>query len=239
MSRKSRLQDARVAKDKRAKRLAIGGGVVLALLLAWEVPHYLGGHKSAAPASTTTSTSTVPGSTTPTPTSGVPSTSATGVPPTTNTRLPNSDVTPRASRSQLFSFDHFASKDPFAQQAVVPTTSPTSGTPTGSPSSNGSTGSPPTGGGSYTTASARTLARTGSVTLSVNGTTQTVRVGQSFPSANPLFKLVSVAHGVARIGIANGSYSSGAHTVSLTTGRSLTLVDTADGVRYVLRLIGS
>jgi hypothetical protein len=85
----------------------------------------------------------------------------------------------------------------------------------------------------------RTLARTGSVTLSVNGTTQTVRVGQSFPSANPLFELVSVAHGVARIGIANGSYSSGAHTVSLTTGRSLTLVDTADGVRYVLRLIAS
>jgi hypothetical protein len=236
MSRKSRLQDARVAKDKRAKRLAIGGGVVLALLLAWEVPHYLGGHKAAAPASTTTST--LPGSTTPTPTSGIPSTSATGLPPTTSTRLPNSDVTPRASRSQLFSFDHFASKNPFAQQAAVPA-SPTSGTPTGSPS-NAPTGSPPTGGGSYTTASSvRTLARTGSVTISVNGTTQTVRVGQSFPSANPLFKLVSVAHGMARIGIANGSYSSGAHTVSLTTGRSLTLVDTADGVRYVLRLIAS
>lgn len=237
MSRKSRLQDARVAKDKRAKRLAIGGGVVLALLLAWEVPHYLGGHKSAAPAPATTST--LPGSPTPTPTTGVPATSATGVAPTTNTRLPNSDVTPRASRSQLFSFDHFASKNPFAQQAVVPAASPTSGTPTGS-SSNAPTGSPPTGGGNYTTASSvRTLARTGSVTLSVNGTTQTVRVGQSFPSANPLFKLVSVAHGVARIGIANGSYSSGAHTVSLTTGRSLTLVDTADGVRYVLRLIAS
>jgi hypothetical protein len=238
MSRKSRLQDARVAKDKRAKRLAIGGGVVLALLLAWEVPHYLGGHKSAAPASTTTSTSTIPGSTVPT--STLPTTSATGLPPTTSsTRLPNSDVTPRASRSQLFSFDHFASKNPFAQQAVVPTTSPTSGTPTGS-SSNAPTGSPPTGGGNYTTASSvRTLARTGSVTISVNGTTQTVRVGQSFPSANPLFKLVSVAHGVARIGIANGSYSSGAHTVSLTNGHSLTLVDTTDGARYVVRLIAS
>jgi hypothetical protein len=85
----------------------------------------------------------------------------------------------------------------------------------------------------------RTLARTGSVTISVNGTTQTVRVGQSFPSANPLFKLVSVAHGVARIGIANGSYSSGAHTVSLTNGHSLTLVDTTDGARYVVRLIAS
>jgi hypothetical protein len=40
-----------------------------------------------------------------------------------------------------------------------------------------------------------------------------------------------------RIGIANGSYSSGAQTVSLSAGQSLTLVDTADGVRYKLTLI--
>jgi len=237
MSRKRRLQDARVAKDKRAKRLAIGGGVVLALLLAWEVPHYLGGHKSAAAATTTTSTTTVPGSTTPTTT--VPTTSATSVPPTTDTRLTNSDVPPRASSSQLFSFDHFASKDPFVQQAVVPPASSTTGTPTGSTSSNASTGSPPTGGGNYTASSARTLARTGAVTITVNGKTQTVRVGQSFPSSNPLFRLVSAAHGVARIGIANGSYSSGARTIALTVGHTMTLVDTADGVRYVLRLIAS
>ena len=43
--------------------------------------------------------------------------------------------------------------------------------------------------------------------------------------------------GAASIGIANGSYSSGAQTVRLTRGRSLTLVDTADGVRYTLRLL--
>jgi len=42
-----------------------------------------------------------------------------------------------------------------------------------------------------------------------------------------------------RIGIANGSYSSGAHTVSLTLGRTLTLVDTADGIRYKIRLLSA
>ena len=68
---------------------------------------------------------------------------------------------------------------------------------------------------------------------------QRVRVGASFPSSNPLFRLVSVAHGVVRIGIANGSYSSGAQTVSLTAGRTLTLVDTADGIRYKIRLLAS
>ena len=82
-------------------------------------------------------------------------------------------------------------------------------------------------------------AQTGAVTLQVNGKTQTVRVGQSFPSSNPLFKLVSVSHGLVRIGIASGSYQSGAQTVSLVSGRTLTLVDTADGVRYRIRLLSA
>jgi hypothetical protein len=68
---------------------------------------------------------------------------------------------------------------------------------------------------------------------------QTVRMGASFPSSNPLFTLVSVSHGVARIGITNGSYASGAQTVSLAVGRSLTLVDTVDNVRYKLGLVSA
>jgi hypothetical protein len=85
--------------------------------------------------------------------------------------------------------------------------------------------------------STRVLAVTGAARISINGRVQIVRPGTSFPSSNPLFRLVSVSKGVARIGIASGSYSSGAHTVSLVAGRSLTLVDTADGIRYQLRLL--
>jgi hypothetical protein len=48
-----------------------------------------------------------------------------------------------------------------------------------------------------------------------------------------------VNHGVARIGIASGSYASGAGTVSLSGGRTLTLVDTSDGVRYKLELVSA
>jgi hypothetical protein len=83
----------------------------------------------------------------------------------------------------------------------------------------------------------RTLAVTGAARIAVNGRVQVVRVGASFPTANPLFRLVSVTNGVAKIGIASGSYSSGAKAVSLRTGRSLTLVDTADGIRYQVRLV--
>jgi hypothetical protein len=86
-------------------------------------------------------------------------------------------------------------------------------------------------------AQSRTLAVSGAVKIAVNGRPETVRIGASFPSANPLFKLVSVTRAGIRIGIANGSYTSGAHTVSLRPGRSLTLVDTADGIRYKIRLL--
>jgi hypothetical protein len=149
------------------------------------------------------------------------------------------------SKSQLFSFTHFASKDPFVQQvsnaasgtgssAGTSGASPSAATAAGVITSTPSTTSASLSGGA---SQARTLAKTGAVTVSVNGAVQTVRVGASFPSSNPLFKLVSIAHGVVRIGIANGSYASGTQTVAVTAGRTLTLVDTSDGARYKLRLV--
>ena len=83
------------------------------------------------------------------------------------------------------------------------------------------------------------LTATTAVSISVNGRVQVVRVGKLFPSSNPLFRLVGITRGGARIGIASGSYSSGAQTVSLVPGRTMTLVDTADGVRYRIRLLSA
>jgi hypothetical protein len=40
-----------------------------------------------------------------------------------------------------------------------------------------------------------------------------------------------------KISIVGGSYESGAPTVTLEQGKTLTLVNTADGVRYVLKLL--
>jgi hypothetical protein len=242
MSRKSRFQDMREAKDKRMKRMAIGGFVVLAAVLAFEIPHVMkrGGASSSSPAATTTATDTT-ASATSTPT-GTPVVSAT---PTAPTQLPNSDPTPSRSKSQLFSFTHFAGKDPFVQQlsdssgasatAITGGSAPSGSAPSGSAPS-GSTG---TAAAPAQVTAARTLATSGTARISVNGRVQLVRVGKSFPSANPLFRLISVSHGVVRIGIANGSYSSGAQTVSLAAGRTLTLVDTADGIRYKIRLLSA
>jgi hypothetical protein len=238
MSRKKRMQDIREAKDRRAKKLAIGGGVLLAILLAWEVPHYLGGKKAAAPPPATTSvtdTTLTPGTTTPATTA--PGVAAAATAPTTDSKLPNSDTLPKHSREQLTGFSTFASKDPFVQQV-------TAAAGTGSTSS-GSTTAPATGTTASSTKSkptltaARTLAHSGAVRISVNGRPESIRVGASFPSSNPIFRLVSVSGAGVRIGLANGSYASGAQTVSLGLNRTVTLVDTTNGARYKLQLLGS
>jgi hypothetical protein len=74
-------------------------------------------------------------------------------------------------------------------------------------------------------------------TISVNGAATTVTVGSLFPAGSPVFTLVSLTTSGARIGIAGGSYESGATTVVLKKGKTVTLVNTADGARYALRLV--
>jgi hypothetical protein len=241
--RKKKLQDIRASKDRRAKKMAIGGAVLLVAVLAFELPHYLGGKSSSPSAAGTTASDTTAASTTPGAASA-PAATASGtapvaaVPVTASTKLPNSDVAPVRTKSQLYSFDTFAGKDPFVQQ--VSTTQPgLAGSSTAGTSAQSSSAPPQTASTSVQQTSARTLASSGVATIEVNGKTETVRVGKSFPSANPVFTLVSLAHGSANIGIANGSYSSGAQTVRLSGGRSVTLVDTADGVRYKVRLISA
>jgi hypothetical protein len=235
MSRKSRAKSAREAKDKRMKKVAVGLAVVLVAVLAYEVPKVMhSGSSSATPPAVTTTTSTTA---TGTPVTATPGTAAAAVTPTgASTKLPNSDVSPRRTKSTLLSFSHFAGKDPFVQQVDNSTTAPTASTAaarsSGSSSGSGSSSSPQT-------KKSRTLAASGAARISVNGRIQTVRVGGSFPSSNPLFRLVRVSNGVARIGIANGSYASGAHTISLSLGRTLTLVDTADGIRYKIQLVSA
>jgi hypothetical protein len=238
------MQSLQEAKDKRMKKIAVGGAVLLAVVLAYQVPHMLGGgSKTAAPATTGTTTTATDASapTTATPASTPAGTAAAASLPTTgSTKLVNSDAPPRGSKSQLVSFSHFAGKDPFVQQVSAGTALPTPSTSTTSAPQPGVTASIHSTAGRSTSskkASARTLAKVGAAVISVNGRPESVRLGASFPSSNPLFRLISVTNGVARIGIANGSYTSGAQTVSLATGRTLTLVDTADGIRYKLRLV--
>jgi hypothetical protein len=252
MSRKKRMQNLREAKDRRAKKLAVGGAVVLVAVLAFEVPHMLGGgSKTSAPASTTATPTGGPAASTTAAPAATPTATPAGTalaaaaPTTASTKLPNSDVAPKRAKSQLYSFSNFSGKDPFVQQISsgtqlqTPTSSPSTSAPPPTPAQTASVTSRSGQQGSSKPQSVRTLAKAGAATIAVNGRRETVQIGAGFPSSNPLFKLVSVSHGVVKIGIASGSYASGAQTVSLVTGRTLTLVDTADGIHYKLRLLAA
>ncbi len=97
------------------------------------------------------------------------------------------------------------------------------------------------GGGTGTGAVPATPTATGpaptAASISVNGVVETVTVGADFPAAAPLFRLVKLSTKSAQISIAGGSLASGAPTVTLTLRKPLTLMNTADGTKYELRLL--
>jgi hypothetical protein len=72
-----------------------------------------------------------------------------------------------------------------------------------------------------------------------SGPPQKIAIGQDFPLApfDPLFHLISVARGSAKISIAGGSLSDGRATVTVRKGHPLTLQNDADGTQYELRLL--
>ncbi len=238
------------AKAKRQKVIAAVGGVLLIGVLAIQVPRTMKMMKpdessSSTPSASTATTAgstplapptldgsaaTASGSTAASSGAAV-ATSADGVSDPSNPLPPNA--------GQLVSFSKFKSKDPFHQQIAdcasgcASASTPASSNPvsTANPNKEPSLliahGSTPVPG----TAT--------SATISVNGTRSTVTVGSAFPAAAPVFTLVSLTAGAAKIGIAGGAYENGAATVTLKKGKTVTLMNTANGTRYVLRLVAT
>lgn len=237
------------AKAKRQKIIAGIGGVILLGLLAFQVPRTL---KMLNPPSDA-SASTPSASSTPTTPLAAPSlaggNATSGAAASGGDGLVDSDAMPAPQSGQLLAFGLFRTKDPFVQQLDLGATGSAGATPaagtTGTTGATGSAGAkptkPPTSGGSSSggTAPPASAAPTPVTTaeISVNGVAQTVQVGDVFPSSDPFFKLVSVTRKSAKISIAGGSLANGAATVTLTRSKPLTLQNTSDGTRYVLRLL--
>ncbi len=225
---------ARAAKDKKQKKMLIVLAPILLLMVAWQGPGLLkgGGGATTTAAGATTLTSTAPAPTDPT---GAAPTTAGGVPPVatpsgTGGTLPDTDDSITASEDQLVRFDRFLGKDPFAQQVDD---TPAAAPPPADPGAGGS------GGGTVTPVpedpeepSAYTSAR-----VDVNGVDETLSKGTPFPESDPLFKIVSISAGSAKIGLVSGSFSNGKETVTVKVGKTVTLVSQPDGVRYVIKLI--
>jgi hypothetical protein len=154
-----------------------------------------------------------------------------------------STVSAPLATGQLHAFDLFESKDPFEPQvdvsaaagAQVPTTTAPPAPPPGTLAPSSGAPLPPATG----TPKAPPVAPTSAV-MSVNGAPgELLGVGVEFPlpPAEALFRLEALAPGRARVSIVGGSYASGAPTVTVKVGKTLTLENTADGTRYELKLL--
>jgi hypothetical protein len=169
---------------------------------------------------------------------------ASGSPSGADVLVVNADLSPVPLVGQLAALTKFSSKDPFEQQTAAAATTDGSGstTPTGTTTTSTSTSS---SSGSFTPApSGSTQSSSGSsaptpttVTISVNGVAMAVSVKSDFPADSPFFRLVSLTSTTAKIGIAGGSLATGSPTVTLKKGKPVTLMNTADGTRYVLVLV--
>jgi hypothetical protein len=226
------------AQDKSRKQLymALGLGAVLAVIVAIQAPKFLGGGSEAAPSTTTGSVPTSQG-TTGGSTSGGESATIVGVKFTPG-------VVAQPGEGQLASFSLFDRHDPFVQ--IVKDTgegASQDGEPVGVQVSGGAkaggagaAGAPGATAGSGATGSVATPSQLTTATIWVNGTEEPVEVKKRFPKADPTFVLMSLKPKVAQIGVVGGAFAGGA-TIPLKMGKTLTLVNTATGARYTLKLL--
>jgi hypothetical protein len=244
------------AKAKKQKVLAIGGAVLLVAILAYEIPNtmkLMSPSKSAATTTTTTASTLPKTGTAPPGGSLIPPTLSGSAPaPTTGSAsgLVNSDLGPATADGHLGTLDRFVAKDPFKQQLSVtggsPATTPTTATTTIPSAPVVPPVAPPvlpigptvppitTTPGPTPPVANRTIA-----TITVNDIPEDVQVGATFPkaAAQPYFQLVALGTSSVKIGIAGGSLAGGNATVTLVKGKKLTLMNTADGTKYILKLV--
>jgi hypothetical protein len=206
MARRS-AADIQKTKEAKQKKLLILLVPVFLALAAWQGPKMYNAF-FAKPAEAATPVATT---TTTAPATAVP---ATGAPAPPAGELPDSEPSPAAGSDQLASFERFTARDPFGppKEAAPPETTETS---------------------AGTTASA---AATTSAVFDVDGASETVSVGGTFPADDPTFKLVSASESGAVIGLTSGTFESGKETVELAVGEQLRLVGD-DGTSFTIALV--
>jgi hypothetical protein len=243
------------AKQARQKKVAIGGCVLLLALVAFQGPKTLkmlqGPQALPSPTAPTTNAAA----------SGATATgqTATGEAPAAPapelSAVADSDLSPDVEQGQLATFERFASKDPFTQQAQpveapAPAAADAEGageTPAVEPEPGagggeaGSADGPASADGGFTTGASEPdpPALATATSISVNGVAEDVAVAAAFPEEEPTFVLAKVAKNgkSVEIGIAGGEYADGGRTITLALGKKLTLQNTADGSRYELELL--
>jgi hypothetical protein len=224
------------AKARKQKIVLAVLGVLFLGVIVYQAPTILGlfGGGSSEVASEPAPPSPVPAA--PAPGAPAPATPA-AAPGSGSAALIDSDPVAQAAQGQLVTFDRFESKDPFAQQAEQ-------GPVTAAPAEPARRrGDQPSGfeeaePESPESAAPPAAAPVRTARISVNGISSDVTVGGTFPEGDPIFKLLSLKAASAKVGIVDGTYATGAQGITLRKGgKPVTLMNTADGTTYVLRLV--
>jgi hypothetical protein len=203
-------------KEAKQKKILFLLVPVFLVLIAWQGPKTFkaitGGN---APATATTA---APATTTGAPTPGsAPSTPGAGAPATPATSgLVDTDVPPSALEGQLTNFSVFAGRDPFS----------------------GGQSSAATGGGTSTDGTGGTQTPTpSSAQIEVNAKTEAVSASGTFPSSDPVFKLVSLTSASVTIALSSGkSFTNGDETETISIGETLTVTGD-DGSSFTIKLV--
>lgn len=222
------------AKARKQKIVAAVLGVVLLGVMAYQAPTILGLFGGGS--SEVASEPAPPAPPAPiAPASGAPAAAAPAA-PAGSAQLVDTDLAPAPTQGQLVTFDRFESKDPFAQQAEEDEDGAAAAGQPSPPKDSGPAEDPGDAGPTEDDTPAEAGPPTGAE-IWVNGVASHVTVGGTFPEADPIFKLVSVSETAAKIGIVDGTYATGSPTITLKKGgKPVTLMNTADGTTYVLKL---
>jgi len=213
----------RAARERKQKIFVAVGGLFLVALLAIQLPKILGGSASEAAATTETTaageeTTVMPdGPSSPLPTTLVDSTR----------RL-------TAGPGQLRSFTVFDRKDPFVQQLATSASADDGNDGDGAGGGGAAEKPPPSEDFSTNDPAAPAV-----TVISVNGARQALVPGAVFPATDPVFVLIAENPRAKTVvvGIAGGSYASGARASKLKVGKPLVLTNTTTGASYRLVLV--
>jgi hypothetical protein len=120
--------------------------------------------------------------------------------------LADSEPLPTARSDQLLSFSRFTARNPF----IVP------------------------GGVTSSAPAQEQLVNT--AVIEVNGQSEEVVYGSTFPTGDPVFRLANVTESGVEIGLASGSFDDGRETVAIAVGEQVQLVGD-NGTTYTVRVV--
>jgi hypothetical protein len=239
-------KDAAAQKAARDKKiLMVLGPVFIIIFVVMVLPKLTGGKGSPPPAvaAGTDTTSTVAGGT-PVAATGTPATPAAApVAGASAVSAPSYSFSANDGQLKRLSGD-LKTKDPFAgapdaatvKVGTTPVVQPSP--PTQKPGSQAASGS---GGKGVPALPAATPASAPTpyiyAVLSVNGLAEGVALHGPFSAAHPIFTLTAIGSSWVKFSLITGSFATGAKDLLLEKGKSVTLRNTADGSRYVVRLI--